>query len=75
MRILIVSDNYYPNIGGVEALARNLAEGLAKSNAVTVITRRLPGTRKSETINRVAIRRVSCPADRKSTRLNSSHRL
>lgn len=61
MKILIVSDHYYPNIGGVETLARNLAEGLAKNHSVTIVTRKLPGTKPLDILNDVRIRRIRCP--------------
>lgn len=41
MKILFVLENYYPNIGGVETLFKNLAEHLvAEGHEVTVITTR-----------------------------------
>jgi D-inositol-3-phosphate glycosyltransferase len=61
MRILFVLENYFPHIGGVEVLFRNLCEGLAeKGHKVDVVTHRLKGTKKNETVNGVSIHRVSC---------------
>ncbi len=59
MRILLVLENYYPHIGGVETVFLNLASGLVKKGYdVTVLTRRLPGTKKTETVDGVRIIRV-----------------
>lgn len=61
MKILFVIENYLPHVGGVEAVFRNLAEGLAKKgNTATIITHRLKGTAAEETINGVKVKRVSC---------------
>lgn len=61
MKILFVLENYLPHIGGVEVLFKNLSEGLTKlGHDVTIITHRLKGTKKSEIINGVKVRRVSC---------------
>ena len=39
MKILFVTDYYYPHIGGVEKLFKSLAESLVeKGNKVSVIT-------------------------------------
>ena len=65
MKILFVIENYLPHIGGVEALFRNLAEGLIKrGHTATIITHRLPGTAAEETINGVKIKRISCLGSR-----------
>ncbi len=61
MRLVFVLENYHPHIGGVEILFKNLCERLAKRHDVIVITRRLPKTKKHETINNVRLIRVSCP--------------
>ena len=59
MRVLFILENYHPHIGGVEIVFRNLASGLAKRGyGVTVLTRRLPGTRRTETLDGVRIARV-----------------
>jgi D-inositol-3-phosphate glycosyltransferase len=61
MKILFVLENYFPHIGGVEVLFRNLCEGLAeKGHRIDVVTHRLKGTKKHEIINGVNIHRVSC---------------
>ena len=61
MNILFVLENYYPHIGGVETLFKGLTEGLAAlGHQITVVTHRMKGTKKSETINGVKIYRVSC---------------
>ena len=61
MNILFVLENYYPHIGGVEVLFKNLAEGLVRSgNNITVVTHLINGTKKFEIINGVKIYRVPC---------------
>lgn len=61
MNVLFVIENYLPHIGGVEAVFRNLAEGLVKKgHSATIITHRLKGTAAEETINGVKVKRVSC---------------
>lgn len=60
MKILFVVENYFPHIGGVEVVFKNLAEGLADGNDVFVVTHRLKGTKKYEIINGVKVHRVSC---------------
>ncbi|MBI2664963.1 glycosyltransferase family 4 protein [Candidatus Woesearchaeota archaeon] len=64
MKILFVLENYYPHIGGVETVFRNLAEGLAKKHEVTVITHLLKGAKKNEVLNGVRIKRISCMQSR-----------
>ncbi len=60
MNILFILDNYWPFKGGAETLFKNLAEGLAKEgNSVTVLTRKLKGTKKNEQLNGVKIHRIS----------------
>lgn len=60
MRILFVLEHYYPNIGGVERLFKNLAENLQAHNyQVTVITTKLNKADLSrEKINDVNIIRL-----------------
>ena len=42
MKILFVLENYYPNVGGVETLFKNLIESLAeKGHQITIMTTRL----------------------------------
>ncbi len=61
MKILFVLENYYPHIGGVEIIFKNLCERLAKKgHEVIVLTHRLPNTKKEEIINDVKIVRVRC---------------
>ncbi len=67
MRILIVTEYYYPHIGGLEKLFQKLSEGLVRAGCeVTVVTCRLAGTEKTEVKNGVKIHRVPVPrkADR-----------
>jgi len=61
MRVLIVLENYWPHIGGVETLFKNVAEGLVKNgHNVNVVTHRLKGTPTYEEKNGVKIHRVRC---------------
>lgn len=65
MNILFVIENYLPHIGGVEAVFRNLAEGLAKrGHTATIITHRIKGTAAEEKINGVRVKRVNCLGSR-----------
>jgi len=67
LTICFVVEYYYPHIGGGELLFQKLAEGLAREgHRCSVITCRLPGTGKFETVNGVDIYRVRVPrwADR-----------
>ena len=49
MRILFILENYYPNIGGVETLFKNLTESLvAQDYEVTVLTNKYSRKLKSE---------------------------
>ncbi|MBI3034088.1 glycosyltransferase family 4 protein [Candidatus Woesearchaeota archaeon] len=60
MKILFILDNYWPFRGGAETLFKNLAEGLAKEgNSITVLTRRIKGTKGFEKLNGVKIHRIS----------------
>ena len=61
MRILFVLENYYPAVGGVETLFKNLVKGLVKQgHEVTVLTHRLPGTVWAENRDGGLIWRVNC---------------
>jgi len=61
MNILFVCENYFPHIGGVEIVFKNLAEGLIKQgHQVALVTHQLKGTPKRETIKGVHIHRVPC---------------
>jgi D-inositol-3-phosphate glycosyltransferase len=61
-RILFVLEFFDPHIGGVETLFLELTKGLADSGwKPTVVTSRLPGTKKTESFAGIQINRVSCP--------------
>jgi len=57
MKILQVSNGYFPSVGGVEVHVRNISERLAKRHEVTVFTTDSSGLPKKEEINGVLIRR------------------
>ncbi len=60
MKILFILDNYWPFKGGAETLFKNLAEGLAKEgNKVTILTRKIKGTKDFEKLNGVEVHRLS----------------
>jgi glycosyltransferase involved in cell wall biosynthesis len=61
MKILFVLENYYPNIGGVETLFKNLTEALAHEGlSITVVTNRFDkNLKKKELINGVNVIRLS----------------
>ena len=59
MRICFILEYYHPHIGGVQYLFKNLIEGLSKRGfEVSVLTRRLKGTPRQETIEGVKILRI-----------------
>jgi len=60
MKILFVLENYYPHIGGVETLFKNLCESLVKAgHGITVITtQKNKEDLRSETLNGVFIKRL-----------------
>jgi D-inositol-3-phosphate glycosyltransferase len=61
LRVLFVLENYFPHIGGVEIVFKNLCEGLVKKGYhVDIVTHRLRGAKKSEVIGGVNIHRVNC---------------
>ncbi len=65
MNILFIIENYLPHIGGVEAVFRNLAEGLVKrGHTATIITHRIKGTAAEEAIKGVKVKRISCLGSR-----------
>jgi glycosyltransferase involved in cell wall biosynthesis len=67
MKMLIVTEYYFPHVGGLERLFQNLAEGFAAAgHEVDVVTARLKYTKARETLNGVRIRRAWVPetADR-----------
>ncbi|HDY86820.1 MAG TPA: glycosyltransferase family 1 protein [bacterium] len=58
-KILFVLEYYPPHMGGVEYLFENLTQMLARrGHEITVLTRRLKGTKKDEVINGVHIIRI-----------------
>ena len=62
MNILFVLEYYLPHIGGVEIVFKNLCEGLVKrGHNVKIITSKISGTPKKETLNGVKIERVNVP--------------
>jgi glycosyltransferase involved in cell wall biosynthesis len=61
MKILFIIENYYPHIGGVETVFKNLAEALVKKNhEVEIVTHRIKNTKEYEEIKGVKIHRVNC---------------
>jgi len=62
MKICFVLEYYYPHVGGAETFFKNLAETLAKKgHECSVVTIRVPGTVKRETIGGVEVFRVDVP--------------
>jgi D-inositol-3-phosphate glycosyltransferase len=62
MKILFVLEYYFPHIGGVETLYKNLCEGLVKKgHKVKVCTMQIEGTKGHEILNGVDITRVPFP--------------
>jgi D-inositol-3-phosphate glycosyltransferase len=62
MNLLFVVEYYYPHIGGMETLFKNLCEGLVNhGHKVSVVTSQLSGTKKQEQLNGVRIFRVVTP--------------
>ena len=67
MKILLITEYYWPQVGGVEVVFQNLAERLvAEGHVVEVVTCRLKGTVRKEVRGGVTIHRVRVPrlADR-----------
>lgn len=63
MKILFVLENYLPNIGGVETVFKNLAEGLVnRGHDVSIVTHRIKGTKEREKINGVKVYRINVPS-------------
>ena len=59
MKILFVLEYYYPHIGGVETLFKNLCEGLVKKgHKVKVVTMQIQGTKEREYVGGVEITRT-----------------
>ena len=62
MKILFVTEYYFPRIGGIEIVVREVAERLVKmGHEVHVITIKLPDTEIYEEINGVKVHRVLVP--------------
>ncbi len=62
MKILFVLDQYYPHVGGVETLFKNLAENLVKEgNECCILTTKINKTNNFEIIKGVKISRISVP--------------
>jgi D-inositol-3-phosphate glycosyltransferase len=62
LKILIISEYYYPKVGGVEAALKELAERMASlGHEVTILTIKLPETCDTEELGGVKIRRVTVP--------------
>ncbi len=63
MRIVIAPSAYYPNIGGIEELTRQLARELgSRRHQVSVLTNRWPAdTPRSEALEGVVVTRLSFP--------------
>lgn len=65
MKILFVTDLYYPFVGGGQVLIKILGENLARrGHDATVLTSRLPGTAGREVQQGVTIKRVRIPFGR-----------
>jgi len=59
LKILVVLESYYPNIGGVEELFQSLCEGLVRhGHAVTVFTTHEPSQHAHTFVNGVEVRRL-----------------
>ena len=79
-RVLLLGwrDTGHPQGGGSEAYLQRIGAQLAAAGvAVTMRTARYPGAARRDTLDGVTVSRGGGPysVDRKSTRLNSSHRL
>ena len=60
MKLLFLCDHYYPYIGGAEVVNRNIAEYFSRKHDVSVVTRRVDGTRSGlEKLNGVKVYRIS----------------
>ena len=62
LRILIVLEYFPPHIGGVETLFEQLTRALVQAgHRVTVITLKVPGTKRHETLDGVEVVRIPAP--------------
>jgi len=63
LRVLLVPSAYYPHVGGIEELTRQLVFALeARGHAVAVLTNRWPeGVGRSETLDGVYVTRLKFP--------------
>ena len=65
MKILFISENYYPMVSGVPVVVRYLAEGLSQKNyQVCVATQRPQGTAANELIDGVEVNRFNISRNR-----------
>jgi len=65
MKVLFVTDLFYPFVGGGEVLIKILAENLVKrGHNATIITSHISGSKKEEIQNGVIIKRVNIPLGR-----------
>ena len=63
MKVVMVIQNFYPSIGGAERQALTLARELVKKHvSVTVLTRRVRGSRAREFMDGVEVRRLGTDA-------------
>jgi glycosyltransferase involved in cell wall biosynthesis len=63
LRLAVIIHDYYPRVGGAQALLRAQAPLLKERGAeVTILTRRFPGTLASETLDGISIHRLPIPA-------------
>lgn len=58
MRILYVLENYYPFVGGVETLFKNICEGMVKRGHEVIVVASRQNTTRHENINGVDVHRV-----------------
>lgn len=60
MKILFISENYYPKVSGVPVVIKYLAEGLCKRGYdMALVTQKPQGTQEQEQINGVKVKRFS----------------
>lgn len=62
MKIVVVLENYWPNIGGIEVMFNNLTKRLVeRGHKVVIITHQIKGTKKEDMLDSVPIKRVWVP--------------